>query len=855
MATADELKRLTEASGENLKKLVADRPVSNPVRDFGQGANTGIATLLDAPGMAVAAGLRELGIDVQGGFFREQAVRAGLAPEPGQEPETAAFATGEVVGPTALALPAAPAGAAARGAGLFSNIARDIGQSALRAPGRFAAAETAAAAGAGAGGFVAQQNFPDSDAAEFIGQVLGGLTPGAVTGATKLLFLSGPMAKTTRAVLGPLTKSGGRRRAEGRVERAVPSRADVLRELETGDVLPDILTPAQKSGERGLLELEKSVIESSTELRVQSDEQIANANAAIKESLLDLGEGEPVERTKETLKQATDYLLSLVDARMRIAAQRAEERIADLEPGRSRVAANNVAREELDRALSAARAQERDVWSNVPDEINVPLEGTRSLYERLLKERTEAGRAFGEDNLPPALGTLLGRLNKRGNLTKGRLGTETNVRELMGFEGLYSELRGQAARARAEKNFTKARFMEDLADAVLEDVTKVEGASEAVASALEYSRGLNDRFTRGPVGKILGTGKDRGLTTPENLTLEVTVGRKGPVGREAAQALESAVEFTSDSQEMRSAVVDFIRDEFMRSAVKDGKVNPGSARSFQRQFQDVLERFPELASDIRLAVETGNSASLAQSRLKAARGAAANPNKNRAAVFLNAPPGQEIKRVVTSNNPAAAADKVLRLANRDKTGAAKRGLATAFGEFLLERAQTGTTDATGNFIISGDRLLNTLSDPRVQATASRFLPRGAQDRIRTIANTAKRLEAATKAGTAPEGIIGDVPGNMTQLVARVTGAQVGRQIATATGGGTVQTPGIVAGAFQKALRAGVQDPAKDLLVAAVNNEDLFRALLRADDPAAEKFVRRQMNAWLLSITLGQEDGQ
>ena len=32
-------------------------------------------------------------------------------------------------------------------------------------------------------------------------------------------------------------------------------------------------------------------------------------------------------------------------------------------------------------------------------------------------------------------------------------------------------------------------------------------------------------------------------------------------------------------------------------------------------------------------------------------------------------------------------------------------------------------------------------------------------------------------------------------------------------------------------------------------------LLRADDPAAEKFVRRQMNAWLVSITLGSAEDE
>lgn len=156
----------------------------------------------------------------------------------------------------------------------------------------------------------------------------------------------------------------------------------------------------------------------------------------------------------------------------------------------------------------------------------------------------------------------------------------------------------------------------------------------------------------------------------------------------------------------------------------------------------------------------------------------------------------------------------------------------------------------GEVGVSGKKLRQLWNEPQIQAMARKFFPtRQQQQRIATIIRTAVRLEGGMAAKPASEGITGDVPGQLVELIGRIGGAQIGRVIAARTGGGTVQTPGIVSGKVRELLRKGVQDPARRLLIDAINDEKLFRSLLvDASKPEGARFVTRQLNAWAAVLT-------
>jgi hypothetical protein len=286
----------------------------------------------------------------------------------------------------------------------------------------------------------------------------------------------------------------------------------------------------------------------------------------------------------------------------------------------------------------------------------------------------------------------------------------------------------------------------------------------------------------------------------------------------------------------------------MRSAVKDGRIDIRAAKGFLVKRGDVLEEFPELRARFEEAIEASDVSTLRTKRAEGLAKRLNDPKISRAAVFLKEPVEAAMKRVINSGNPEKTMREIVKQAGRDPTGDAVKGLKTAFGDFLLRKATTGHPTAKGEFVISGLVLKRIMGEGPVSRVAKELLSPEEQKRLQQIIDVAAKVEKAIHATVRPEGIIADKPSLLFTTVAGVAGAQAGRQIATATGGGTVQTPGILAGVFRRAITAGVQDPARRLLIEAVADKDLFAALLRGDVvPADQKAIRKQLNGWLISI--------
>lgn len=868
-ATPDSESAPEPASAPNVRALADDEeviPSKGAVERFGRGANVGIAEAfpLFAAVDIVAESMRAVGIPVGdepvlGSRFVQRAFSdLGIAPPPGEEdPDTLAGSIGRMSGIGAsMLLPVGAVsggaakvatGAAAPASSVTGKIVQSVTGSALRSPGTFVAAEGAAAASAGAGGFIARKEFPGSPGAQALGEIVLGLTPAAaITGVKLLPSILG--LRLARTMVKPFTTSGGQRRAKARLESAARDPAQARAEFEGADVLPEAgLTPAQRTGDPGLLSLERSVMESSEQLKGQADEQIANANRVIRESLEGMGGGVPLERTTEALEAARANLTGLLDTRMRIAARLAEERIEAIGPTVTREQVNTIAREELDKALSAAVKQERELWNAVPSDVRVPTANSTSAWSELVAATPKAQQG----DLPAIARRLL---NPK---SEDFLGTENSVREL---QGLRSKLLETARQARAAGKFNKARLADELAEAVLTDLgatrNQVEGeAGEALRLALDFSADKAERFRKGAVGKLLGTDKTGTASVDPRLTLERTVGKGGPAAAVEVQALSNAMERSGNLPAMQDAMQDFLRDEFRRKVIQNGQISPGAAKSFMSKFEDALSLFPNLQRQFNEAIQSGNAAVVASRRAESVGKGLSNPKVSRAAVFIEGPVDTAMARVAKAKDPAKVMRELVRQARRDPTGAALEGLKTGFGEYLIKQASLGTTDAAGEFVISGQRLQKLLSEGPTRRMAAQLLKPDELKRLRTIANTAARIEARVAASPKPEGIVADAPGVISSTLARIIGAQFGRVIASKTGGGTVQTPGFVGGLFKRLLDRGVQDPARRLIVDAIQDPKLFRALTTeggGDVFKQREEVRRQLNAWAIGV-LGDEE--
>ena len=748
-----------------------------------------------------------------------------------------------------------PLGGAVKGAAEVARFARpapttitgrvvhDMAAQLLTRPGRLAAGEAIAATGAGVGEFAAKQKFPDSEAAQVIGALTGALVPaGAVAGTIASVKLASnlPGARFVKGLVKAFTLKGGRTRAEARVQSAARDPDAAVAELARGGGLEEAaLTPAQQTGDPGLLSLEKSIIESSEQLKSKADQQIAEAIEAIQKSVTDIGERVGPEKAVETIEKARAYLQGLLDIRLKVAARKADEAIAELSPTATRQDANLAVERELDVAFKEATKQETDLYNLVPLEVKASIAEPKEDFAALVASTPKAlqddipavARRFLDPDSPEVFDDLM------------------PIKEL---QGLRSRLLAESRKLRAAGDRNAARLTEDVAESVLISMGakagQVEGeVGQLLRTALDFSKDKATRFFKeSSVSKILGTTKQGGDVIAPELALESTIAAGGPRARVEAKALETAVERTGSVPKLRGAIEDFLLDDFRRRVAPDGVIDQARAKIFLARNQDILEDFPELRNKLTKAITTDKASIAAQARAEGIAKRLNDPKISKAAVFIQEPVEDAMKRVSKTLRPGKTMEELVKEAGRDPTGDALKGLKTGFGEFVLDQTIKETPKG---LIILGRKFDTLLTSGKTGRMAKVLFNKGEISRYKEITETAIKVEKALAATTSAKGVLTDAPNMIFTVLAKVAGATVGSKVAKLVGGRSVQTPGFVAGFFNFLLVRGTQDPARRLLHDMAQNKELFTALLSPLGKAGEptKAAKKALNAWAAAI--------
>jgi len=811
--------------------------------------NVGMAELLGLPVDVVNGMLGLAGLGTDRPFGGAESVQSGMAslgmtPTPGAETEAELHEAGvwghaaRLAGSSAILLPLAPFGAVLRGAGVASTIVRGIGETAIRAPGAFATTEIVAGGVAGGGGEIAAMIHPDTPGARALGEIVGGFSAGGATSlalwAVKRLARFGAVASGVRfmtRMVGGFTPGQGRRLAKERMRSTVEDEKQAVRAIDDPELRELGFTPAQRVGTPDILALERSVMEATTALKGQRETTLAEVNLAIKNTLDEVagpGYADP--------QDAKDYLSALLDARLKLAAARAEERLAELGPTATREEVNILVREELDAVDSAAKQQQSDLWEAVPKTDLMETSSARDTLEDILKVTAKAQR---EDIPADAMNVLIKSRTKDGI---------EFYDELPAFEaqGLRSKLLEIGRQAHAAGNLNKSRIANRIATAIGEDMLSSPAISEPFDLARAFSFQYHKTFTQGPVGKALGYAWEGGPAVPAGLTLETTLGRTGPRGREAYDALNRAIAAPSDdvldrltkelgrTPSLKGHAENFFVDEFRRAAVRNGVLDPDKAATYLRLRQDVLTRLPELRAKMETAMEMGVDLRVTQSM--------SEPNTAAAAIYIGAEPGAEIRKVIAHADPEARMKALFELTLHDETGRAGRGLKASMIEYLTQQAKSAGTDVTGAPIFSGNNILRQLDDRKIGAAVSGVFTEDEIGRLREIASHLRRLELAVSAKVAKGGVTGGWAGQARQTLAKVLGAAIGRRLQT----GTIQAPGAMAGLFAKLEASGVRRPAERLIADAIQDETLFKAVFLDDLPASAA-DRQRFGAWMAGV--------
>ena len=539
---------LPEAEQQSLlREMTADSddgPLSggDVLSGITSGINVGLADVLGAPVDLATFGLNLIpGIDIQepvggSGQFRGLLADAGIGYEsiadlPRQQQPFAIG--GETLGATVPI--AGGVGLAARGANLarraaptgsaVKDLLSDVVSTAARKPGATASTELGLATTAGIGGGLAETVAPGNELARFGGEIAGGLAPAAA------LATVGAGVKRGLDVARSFTPSGRERlAAEVMQRRAVKEGVD--REQLAKRLLKDDegITSAQRVPEAFIIELENTLRRTNSDL----DARLKEANIQVIDNIKDAFVGGRAD--KEIFSDA-------LDAQINLKLQKARQAAAKINPSSpdARSQANRVVRDALEGSLRDARKQESALWGRVDRGLDVQPTDTLAAYQGL------RDRLMEEETLPDVIENFIKRVKKTlkdDGFTDneidelGRGDVNVTSGDLLRFRSRMLRL-NRDLKSGPNANFSAANEAKVLADGALADLSRLE--VPGVNEARQFSFALNQRFSRGDVGRILEFDAQATGRIDPDLTLESTIRRGGPAAAVASRDIQEAV--------------------------------------------------------------------------------------------------------------------------------------------------------------------------------------------------------------------------------------------------------------------------------------------------------------------------
>lgn len=794
--------------------------VSDTLYNVGANLNVGLSRLFGFAG------------DIDEALFTEDSyfptsdeIQSGLASvgatyEPGEEPQGFMDRLTQEIGTIGLPV----AGQMARGSNLLSRgisegrtfLQRGAIESARR-PGRTLRVEGSAATGAVAGGMAGEQmaEGEESQVGRAIGELAGGLS-GGFLGAGGMIS---PVARGAKRLGEPFTPSGGKRRATERVSRGTRSASQARERLQdTQDIAEEVptLTPAQQTNDPFMAQLEQAVRQESPEAMESLSQRTAESSRRLKQIANRTGDVEDVRR--------------FLDTKFKEAAAKSSAATQRLRTSRTPEDASMQTRKLLEDAYEVARDQESKIWQRVPSSVRTNVGSAREVWADELSNLTEGA---DRSELPVIIRNKLGQLNNQGKLVGGELGDKPSAKAVHDFYSVLGRKMAQES-GKPSPNRNKLRIINDVRRSLLRDLEEVDGG-ESYTEALSLSRDLNRKFTEGGVGQVLGLSGGRAANTTE--TLDALMGTSGEAQRNAVKQLLEA------SPQSEEQVKDFVRNRFMDAAFnrENERIVPKNAANFLNKYRPLLREFPDLRDELKGAAKN-------QKNLDSLLGASdvtdisARAKSQRAAgVFLQAPPGEEIGKIVNSarrgpNTVTQQFNSLVQEVNQDETGDALRGLKSAFTDHVM--VPSGREDASGELMISGRQMMNRLDELGDPAVKSGLLKRDELNRLKKIARVFEGLETSERAKGAAEGVIDDQPAMLLRIASRMIPARATQLTPSGGAGVGLQEAQIAASEGQNFVRRLTNKGAYHLLTRAVQDRDTMDDLLKNVENMSVKEQRK-----------------
>ncbi len=593
----------------------------------------------------------------------------------------------------------------------------------------------------------------------------------------------------------------------------------------------DAGTSGQITGSKPLLEIEKELINSSSAFREEVGEQTQRAIEELNQAFRTAtATGDPdVVRTAAQARQ--DFLNTALTTRVKEAELRAQNIERSTLPNVDKMAVNKQARDILEKELSIARKTERELWTEIDQKAPVEAKKTLEIQKDIIENDLPPG-----GKLPQPVRALVKQI-KKGDVNKDLEKGQTIAGDLIKTRSIYNKLRTEAL---ANKKFNDARIYKRMTDAMLDDLDVVVGKEAQIAR--QFSKDLNDKFTKGYVGKTLGYDRDGSISVAPERTLETALS-----GSDVQQSLNlGALQRAAGSQadQMTDLQSQFIKRLASETANFDGSINPQTLETFIKNNRQTLQslNLEKELSDVASANRFAN-------RVKevAQKGSAFAAKKSTAAKVLNSNNVNDvIKTAIASPTRKQSIDNLVILVNRAKQPEAFEGLQYGIYQYLLDAA------TTSGGLVSGRRLNQLLQIRSGNETLEQTLRRTGIFKEPQINNIKRLITKSTQfedslANTARASDLLGGEDLFFDLLLRIGGANLGGASGLAQAAGA---PLVLAGAgVRTAKKIFEQVPklkVRNVLAEAIKNPKLMATLLEKPTTLVARKARlRRLNAILI----------
>ena len=731
-----------------------------------------------------------------------------------------------------LATKAAPTGSAVK------DLLSDVVSTAARKPGATASTELGLATTAGIGGGLAETVAPGNEMARFGGEIAGGLAPAAA------LATVGKGINRGLEVFRSFTPSGRERNAAEIVQRrAVSEGLDPQRlatRLREGD---EGITSAQRVPEAFIIELENTLRRTNSDL----DARLGEANKQVIENIKDAFVGGRAD---------TEIFSDALDTQINLKLQKARQAAAKINPSSpdARSQANRVVRDALEGSLRDARKQESALWGQVDRGLDVQPTDTLAAYQGL------RARLMEEETLPDVIENFIKRVKKTlkdDGFTDNEIDAvergDVNVTsgDLLRFRSRMLRL-NRDLKSGPNANFSAANEAKVLADGALADLSRLE--VPGVNEARQFSFALNQRFSRGDVGRILEFDAQATGRIDPDLTLESTIHRGGPAAAVASRDIQRAVspleEFgRNQTPEVRAQIEDFLRDMARQTVTKStGEIKPEALATFRANNREILRQFPQLDNALK---DAGTAARSAESYVRGVTAGTRTFQQVSAlgdAIQVESAPKAVKAALGRFNRSTDQMDNIIAAARAGGDDAVA-GLRTILMDELLDAA-------TVKGKLSGKILQSTTGQQRIldYLQSKGVLDATRRENLKTLADTAARVEQYLTTRAGKQFDLGKT-GPFEDFLIRVIGARIGAlSFVGDVSGATL----VAAGAGSRALRSIMSDmPAlrvRDVLARAVEDPEFMAELLSKPTSVRARNARdTRILSYLLASGLVAED--